>query len=389
MAGLIALGLAYVFSQFFRSFLAVMTPVLRADLGMTAQELSSASGIWFLTFAAMQIPLGAALDRIGPRRCASVLFLLGGAGGAVAFALASQPWHISLAMALLGVGCSPVLMSSYVLLARNYPVAVFSSYAGLILGFGNLGNLAGSAPLSFAIGLWGWRETFWGLAAIVVLIAVAIALLVRDPERLPQTQGGSLLDVFCTTALWPIFALMMVNYAAAAGLRGLWIGPYLGDTFDAGSEVIGYAGLAMGVAMIAGTMFYGPADRIFGSRKWVVFFGNLMGVASCAALGWWGAFGLWLSVALFCCVGFWGASFPLIMAHGRSFVPPHLVGRGVTVMNLFGIGGTGLGQLITARLYERPPVEGMPHGYQIVFFFFAAAGLAGVLIYGFSRDRLD
>ena len=83
-AGLILLTLSYVFSQFFRSFLAVLAEVLERDIGARPDDLATASGVWFLVFALMQIPVGAALDRIGPRRTAAVLFAIGGAGGAAA-----------------------------------------------------------------------------------------------------------------------------------------------------------------------------------------------------------------------------------------------------------------------------------------------------------------
>ena len=76
-AGLFFLVLGYVLSQFYRSFLAVLTPVLGADLGATAADLSFASGLWFFVFAAMQIPVGWALDRFGPRRTAALLLALG------------------------------------------------------------------------------------------------------------------------------------------------------------------------------------------------------------------------------------------------------------------------------------------------------------------------
>ena len=75
--GIVALLLAYVLSQFYRAFLAVLTPILKADLGVTAADLASASGWWFLAFAAMQIPIGSALDRIGPRLTAGVLMAMG------------------------------------------------------------------------------------------------------------------------------------------------------------------------------------------------------------------------------------------------------------------------------------------------------------------------
>ncbi|MFP4450861.1 MAG: MFS transporter, partial [Rhodosalinus sp.] len=89
--GLALLALAYVFSQFFRAFLAVLAEPLARDLGATPDDLARASGLWFLTFAAMQVPVGWALDRLGPRLTSSVLFLLGGAGGAALFAVAQSP----------------------------------------------------------------------------------------------------------------------------------------------------------------------------------------------------------------------------------------------------------------------------------------------------------
>ena len=61
---MICLVLGYVLSQFYRAFLAVLTPALEADLGATSGDLAFASGLWFLTFAIMQIPVGEALDRI-------------------------------------------------------------------------------------------------------------------------------------------------------------------------------------------------------------------------------------------------------------------------------------------------------------------------------------
>lgn len=80
--GIISLILAYTLSQFYRAFLAVLSPVLQAELGAGPEDLAISSGMWFLTFALMQIPIGGALDRIGPRRTVAVLLALGGAGGA-------------------------------------------------------------------------------------------------------------------------------------------------------------------------------------------------------------------------------------------------------------------------------------------------------------------
>ena len=52
-ADLILLTFAYVLSQFYRAFLAVLTEVLDTDIGAGAEALATASGLWFLSFALM------------------------------------------------------------------------------------------------------------------------------------------------------------------------------------------------------------------------------------------------------------------------------------------------------------------------------------------------
>lgn len=106
-AGIVSLALGYMLSQFYRAFLAVLAPTLRDEVGAMPGDLALSSGLWFIAFAAMQLPVGWALDRFGPRRTVAIPLALGGAGGAAIFAVATAPWHLHVAMTLLGIGCSP------------------------------------------------------------------------------------------------------------------------------------------------------------------------------------------------------------------------------------------------------------------------------------------
>ncbi len=389
IAGIAALVAAYVLSQFYRAFLAVLAPVLGAEIGAGADDLAAASGVWFLVFAGMQIPVGSALDRVGPRLTAAVLLAVGGAGGAAVFAMAQGPGAVTLAMALIGVGCAPVLMAAYYIFARTYAPAVFGTLAGLVIGVGSMGNIAASLPLAAAVEAFGWRQTLWGMAAVTGAVALAVLVLVRDPPRVEGAGRGSLMDLLRMRALWPLLVMMAVCYAPAAGLRGLWVGPYYADVFGADAAAIGMATLVMGLAMVAGNFAYGPLDRLLGTRKWLIIWGNLA-VLACL-LGLWAVPGAggWVTLALLAGIGFFGASFPMVIAHGRAFVPPHLTGRGVTLLNLFGIGAAGLAQGVTGRIHAALDGGAAVAPYQGIFLFLAVVLAAGLAVYLFSEDRID
>ena len=392
-AGFVALALAYLMSQFFRAFLAVLAPLLSADIGASAEDLAFASGIWFAVFAGLQLPVGHALDTLGPRRTAGGLFLLAGVGSGV-FALAQGPVAVAVAMALIGAGCAPVLMASFYIFARIFPPRVFASLGGLLIGVASAGNVAAAAPMAWAAEAFGWRACLWALAAVSLAIAAAVLAFVRDPARAEGAPGedGGFRAVLRSPALLFVLPLTFVHYAPVGGIRGLWAGPYLADVFGLNPVQIGNVTLAMGLAMIVGNFAYGPLDRLLGTRKGGLLAGNLLLAACLAALAVWPAAGLWPAALLLCAVGFFGSSFPLMIAHGRSFFPPHLAGRGVTFLNFLAIGGAGLAQIGTGWLHGavKAAVPGHPEApYSAIFQGFALSVLAGCAVYAFARDRTD
>lgn len=390
MAGLAALALAYVLSQFYRSFLAVLTPALTAELSASKADLSAASGAWFAAFALAQFAVGISLDRYGPKRTAAVLLALGGGGGAFLFAGASEPWMITAAMVLIGIGCSPVLMASVFIFARTYKPAQLAILTSWLVAFGSAGNVIGASPLAAAAEAFGWREVIAALGVVTLLIALGIVLFVRDPDRVEGAGGAGLsgyLELFRIRNLWLIAPLMALNYAPAMGIRGLWAGPYLADVYGADALEIGNVTLFMALSMVAGAFLYGPLDTLFRTRKWVAVGGNLLAVCVIVVLALNPAPGVANVTILFALIGVLGGGYGLLMAHGRAFLPPHLTGRGVTLLNFYSIGGVGLAQFATGAVYSASSVPGEPaSGYQALFWFYALALAAAIAIYLFARD---
>lgn len=391
-AGIVALVAAYVLSQFYRAFLAVLSPGLQRDLDLGPEALADASGLWFLAFGLAQLPIGIALDRVGPRRTAAVLLAVGGAGGALLFARAESGGMIGLAMVMIGAGCAPVLMAAFYIFARLYPPAVFATLAGTVIGIGNLGNLGAALPLSLAVEAFGWRGSMLGLSVITLAAALLLWRFVGDPPPLPPREGRERMsDVLRNPALWAVLAMLAVSYAPAAAVRGLWIGPYFDQVYGFGAAGIGTMTLVMGAAMIAGSIGYGPMDRIFGTRKGVILAGNMVALACLGLLWWQPQPAVAVAIGAITLLGIFGLSFPLMMAHGRAFFPPHLIGRGVTLLNLFSVGGAGLWQMLSGPVFAAAPKGAAPAvGFGMVFGLFAALLLAGSVIYAlWAQDRTD
>jgi nitrate/nitrite transporter NarK len=143
----------------------------------------------------------------------------------------------------------------------------------------------------------------------------------------------------------------------------------------------------MALGMVAGAFIYGPLDQLFNTRKWVGVVGNSIGVAVLILLALWTVNDLATTKICLVLIGVTGGAYGLLMAHARAFFPPELVGRGVTLMNFFAIGGIGLlqfgsGALVTTKADPTDPVA----GFSALFMFYAVLLGLSIVIYLFSKD---
>jgi MFS family permease len=380
---------AYVLSQFYRSFLAVIAPELSQELALGPQALGNLQALWILGFVATQFPVGWALDTVGPRRTVS-LQMLAAVAGALLFAAAESALTLNIGMLLIGAGCGSIYMGAIYMFGRTAVAQRFALLCSLLLGMGTAGNLLAASPLAWAAESIGWRGAMVGMAIATALSALSVLLLIRDPERITShgSRGlfGGIGQILRIRALWPLLPITAVSYAVVLAERGLWAGPYFSSVYGLDPVARGHALLVMAAAMSAGAMAYGPLDRLLGTRKWIVF-GGVAVTAICFALLALPGLPLAAAIAIMGLIGGFGMTYGVLMAHGRSFVPDHLLGRGITLLNVLFIGGAGVlqplsGALMT-RMQDHPPAE----AYATLHLIFAGLLAVGLAIYLFARDN--
>jgi sugar phosphate permease len=392
------LGALYFVSQFIRNSIGVIAPNLATEMALTPLDLGFLSSIYFFVFAAVQIPLGVALDRFGPKLCMLVCVAFTVLGCAM-FAAAQSAGSLVVARALLGFGTASFLMAPCALYARWFPPERFSTFTGIHLGLGTLGALLATAPLAFATAAVGWRATFLGIGAATALIGVAIWLIVRDDppgvrtephhETLRQSFAG-VWEVIRTPSMGRVFFAQVAIYPSYLLVASLWGGPYLTHVY--GYDLAGRGDILFlaALAQVLGSFLWAPADRWFGSCKTPVLISMVGLFATLLLFAFANPMPFPLLVTAFVLIGFFTAPLALVLTHGRSLAAPHLLGRAITLLNIGAIGSGFLVQSISGALINLFPMDGGVSplaAYRLVFGLQAGLVLIGCIVYFRSLDR--
>lgn len=219
----------YFFSALLRAVTATLAPTFSAELGLHAADLGLLAGIYFLGFAAMQLPLGRALDRFGPRRTIVALLLVA-MFGCACFALARSLPGLIVARGLIGVGVAACLMAPLTCYRRLFSPAAQLRANSWMLMTGSLGMLASTLPVQLLLPLWGWRGLFWAVAAA---LGGAIALILwqvpRDPPPAPALPGepGGYRGIIRHPLFRRMAPLGFWLYGGMVAVQSLWAGPWL------------------------------------------------------------------------------------------------------------------------------------------------------------------
>ena len=351
VALLLALALLTGLSQFHRSALGVIAPELSADLALTPSMLGAANGMFFAALLIMQLPVGIALDRLGPRLVVAGLSAIA-VLGLVLQSLATDGATLLLARALIGIGCAASFMSAVVLCARWYAGGDMTLALSRVFAFSQMGILLAGAPLAWLAGWLGWREAFLVSALLTGLAALAWWRLVqndppdkpapaRKPESLREALRGQF-SIWRLPGLSRVLALHLVAYAAAATVIGLWAGPYLADVHGLDAKARGRALAAMGLAMPIGLLLVGPLEKHFFPRAALITAGAALSALMLMGLALWPTPPLPVALGLLVGLIFFSSYPVLLVTEARGLFPDHLVGRGASTVNMAQLLGSAL-----------------------------------------------
>ncbi len=369
-------SLNFIVSMFYRVSVAVISPSLSSDLGLTAAQLGDLSAAFFYGFAACQIPIGLSMDRLGPRFTMCWL-AVSAISGAVVFSLGQNAETLIVGRALLGVGMGGNLMVILALLAVWFPADRFAFLGGSVVSVGVLGNLLAATPLAILNMSIGWRTCFLVFALVNAIIVIAFVLTIRDfppgykpSERLHKSPLAGLGYLLKRYSFWSISFCNFVRYGYFASLQALWAGPFLIYGLGMGEIAASNAIFIMGIGYMVGLPVSGTiSDKILRSRKKVVL-ATMLGflILTASAMFWTRDTSAWIVTATFFGFGLMAAPGHILYAHIKELLPDELTSQAMTSVNLFTIlGAATITQFLGFVIGAEPKTLATPQEFNSVW----------------------
>jgi len=185
---LVLLVVCGVINYLDRATLAVANEYIRADLGLSLGQMGLLLSAFSWSYALCQLPVGALVDKIGPR------WLLG--GGLVVWSLAQAAGgfaatfgYFVLARIALGIGEAPQFPAAARVVSNWFPARARGTPTGIYNSASPLGVALAPLVLAPLIIATSWHWAFFITGAMGLVAAVVWVMLYRDPVRADMTAA--------------------------------------------------------------------------------------------------------------------------------------------------------------------------------------------------------
>ena len=337
---------AYLITVMQRSTLGVAAVDATERFQIDAAALSTLAVAQLIVYAAMQVPVGVLIDRLGPR----VLIIAGLTvvmAGQIWLGLTTELGGAIVGRMLVGLGDAAVFTSVLRLVNSWFPtrrVPIVSQWVGNI---GQIGQILSAVPFSFVLHAFGWSPAFLSAAGLVLLALVGVLIVIRDRPSgsdeapRPETWGHVVREVVISLrrpgtrlGFWSHF----VTQSSGTVFTLLWGYPFM--VYGLGYES-GMAAAMLTIPVAAGILC-GPVLGVLTARHPLRRSNIVLGIVSAMGTAW-ALVLLWpvappfpLVVLLLVVLGIGGPGSLIGFDFARTFNPQRSLGSANGVVNVGG-----------------------------------------------------
>ena len=399
---LMPFGVGYYMSYLFRTVNAIISPQIVLDVGLSPSALGFMTAAYFITFAAVQLPLGIVLDKYGPRKVQTALLMVAAAGAAT-FAVGTDALTLIIGRGLIGLGVSACLMAALKTNVLWFPKKKIPLVNGVIFAFGTIGALSTTVPMELLIQTVDWRTVFWWLAGLSIISGLLILFVV--PERPPATemnlsqpvfkaQLSDLKIVYGSAYFWRLSVMVFLHNGVFLSYQALWAAPWLRDVAESDRSGVADAMFMFNIGMFVGVLSIGLIAERAQNLGVPTVVPAVAGIAMSLIVQVLFA-AAWTDYPAILCLlfGYFGSSSTLAYAVLNQKFPHRLTGRVNTAQNMLTFIAAFATQWlvgVTIGLYPAPG-EGLysADGHQVALAILIAVEVAGFIYFLWPRNTPD
>ncbi|AUH73558.1 MFS transporter [Legionella sainthelensi] len=340
----------------------VMSHELMRDFSVTSQTLGILSGIYFYSYAAMQLPGGVLMDYFGPHRLLTLATIVC-AVSTIAFGMTDSFFMACVARLMIGFGSAFAAVGTMKLAANWFPAQRFALLTGLMVTLGMLGAIGGEAPLALLIDNFGWRHSMLIMGSTGLVLAVLLIFIAKDTPKSHEVTTShpteeeqlipSLLALMKNKQLWLVACYGGLMYMATPVFCGLWGVPFLmNKMMITKTTAANYISLVF-VGWAIASPLWGIFSNRIGLRKPPMYIG-CVGALICSLLFIFVPINraIYMELLLFA-FGIFSAGFLPAFTVAKELCNKKYVATGLSFMNMMNMIGIALAQPLIGYILDK------------------------------------
>lgn len=269
----------YAYQYIIRVMPNIMLDEIMTQFSFNAATFGQFSGIYYIGYSLMHLPLGIMLDRYGPRKIMSACILLTVVGITPILFAEHWVWPI-LGRLLIGIGSSAAILGTFKIIRMTFKEALFTRMLSFSVTIGLLGAIYGGAPVSYMSETLGYQTVVEIFALVGVGLAILTYFIVPELAAEPTSSVGSDLKLVLSNpnVMWlSIIAGLMVG--SLEGFADVWGSAFFKQSY--GFDATLAASLP---SMVFVGMCFGGPILSFVAEKTGSYLGTIAGCATVMAV---------------------------------------------------------------------------------------------------------
>ena len=291
------------------------------------------SGVYYIGYALMHIPIGIMLDRFGPRKIMTGCILLT-VVGLLPIIFAENWIYAVMGRALIGIGSSAAILGIFKIIRMTFSELRFSRMLSFSVTIGLIGAIYGGGPVSFMCNTLGYKAVVGIFVGIGLVLAAVTYFIVPN---MPATQHRAIItdikEVFTNHKVIALcfFAGLMVG--PLEGFADVWGSEFLKQVYGFDKEVASY----LPSMIFMGMCFGAPVLSLIAEKTrnyigCVIVAGILMAVTFAALIA--GLLSKGSITIGFILVGICCAYQIIVIYKASTYVPGHVASLTTAVANM-------------------------------------------------------